>query len=289
MSGGRASRDLPVEFRLATCRHLPQLTPDDEVLRLALEARGAAVAAAPWDAIDPDDGAAPLVCLRSTWDYHRRWPEFKRWVECLAAHPGRLWNPASTVLWNADKVYLRELAEAGVAIPHTRWYPPGERPDWAAGRAVLKPRVSATAHGTYVVEPGCRLSEAEWAPLESSGSLMQDYVPEIAAGEASLVFIDGEFSHAVLKRPAAGEFRVQRDFGGRIEELTPEPTLRQFTERVLAAVSCPWVYARVDVVETRAGPLLMELELIEPELFFARAPSAAGRLAEALIRSAGRA
>src|SRR2546422_6923717 len=140
-----------MEFRLATCRDLPRLTPDDDLLRLALEARGVTVAAAPWDAIDADHGAGPFVCLRSTWDYHRRWPEFRRWVEGFSAPPGRLWNPAGTVLWNADKIYLRELADAGVTIPPTRWFEPGDRPDWpaflretGAGRAVLKPRVSAT-------------------------------------------------------------------------------------------------------------------------------------------------
>ena len=119
-----------MDVRLATCRHLPRLTPDDDLLRLALEGRGVRVTPAPWDVIDP--GAGPLVCLRSTWDYHRRWPQFRRWVEGFAAHPARLWNPASTVLWNADKVYLRDLAHAGVAIPATRWFEPGERPDWQA-------------------------------------------------------------------------------------------------------------------------------------------------------------
>ena len=121
-----------MDFQLATCRHLPGLTPGDDLLRLALEARGVPVAAAPWDAIDAGHGTGPFVCLRSTWDYHRRWPEFRRWVEGFAAQPGRLWNPASTVLWNADKVYLRELADAGVAIPPTWWFEPGDRADWPA-------------------------------------------------------------------------------------------------------------------------------------------------------------
>ena len=114
-------------------------------------------------------------------------------------------------------------------------------------------------------------------------------MPEIGAGEGSLIFIDGEFSHAVLKRPAAGEFRVQYDFGGRIESLAPAVSLRAFAERVLAVVPYAWVYARVDVVETGRGPTLMELELIEPDLFLARAPAAADRLADALVHRAGHA
>jgi hypothetical protein len=280
-----------MHFDLATCRKQPALTPDDDLLRLALEARGAVVRAAPWDTIDP--GAAPSVCLRSTWDYHRRWAEFRPWVQRFVADPDRLWNPASTVLWNADKIYLRELADAGVAIPVTRWCEPGHRPDIEAflrelglSRAVLKPRVSATAHGTYALEPGQLLSEAEWQPLEASGSLLQGFVPEILEGETSLIFVDGAFTHAVHKRPAAGEFRVQRDFGGTIVPLRPDASLRAFAERVLEAVTHAWVYARVDLVRTVRGPVLMELELIEPDLFFAKAPEAADRLAAALIRRA---
>jgi hypothetical protein len=283
-----------MHFDLATCRKQPAPTPDDDLLRRALEARGAVVRAGPWDAIDPD--AATSVCLRSTWDYHHRWAEFRPWVQRFGAGPERLWNPAPTVLWNADKIYLRELAEAGVAIPATRWCEPGERPDIAAfrrelglPRAVLKPRISATAHGTYALEPGRLLSDAEWEPLEASGSLLQAFVPGILDGETSLIFVDGAFTHAVHKRPAAGEFRVQRDFGGTVVPLRPDASLRAFAERVLGAVTRAWVYARVDVVGTARGPVLMELELIEPDLFFARAPEAADRLAAALIHRAARA
>jgi glutathione synthase/RimK-type ligase-like ATP-grasp enzyme len=282
-----------MDFLLATCRHLPLLTPDDQLLRQALEARGARVHALPWDAIA--NGAGPVVCLRSTWDYHRRWAQFRQWVGGFARRDGRLWNPADTVLWNADKMYLRELARDGVTLPETSWSDPGARPDWeaflrdtGADRAVLKPRISATAHGTYAVEPGRRLSDAEWAPLEASGALVQAFVPEILEGEASLIFIDGSFSHAACKRPAAGDFRVQRDFGGHIEPLVPDRSMTGFAERVLAAVSRDWVYARVDLVRTDRGPTLMELELIEPDLFFHLAPEAADRMADALLRRATR-
>lgn len=283
---------MPMTVNLATCRDRPALTPDDDLLRQALERRGATVEAVPWDALDPDDAPA-LVCLRSTWDYHRRWPEFRRWIERFAPHPGRLWNPAATVLWNADKAYLRELAERGIRVPPTRWSEPGVRPDAVAffretgePRAVLKPRVSATAYGTYMVDAAQELTDAEWAPLVASGALLQAFVAEIADGEASLMFVDGAFTHAVRKRPAPGDFRVQRDFGGRIEPLVPPAGLRAFAEGVLAAVAHAWVYARVDVVDTARGPVLMELELIEPDLFLALAPEAAEQLAAALLARA---
>ncbi len=277
---------------LATCRHLPGLTSSDAVLARALVRHGADVSAVPWDLVDP---ARPegLVCLRSTWDYFRRWTESSQWVTTFAAGPGRLLNPAPTVLWNADKTYLRELAAAGIALPRTRWFDPGTRPDIRrfldeAGldRAVIKPRISGAAYGTHVVTHASTLTEAEWAPLEQAGSLLQAFVPEIAAGELSLVFLDGRFSHAVRKIAAPGDFRVQSDFGGRVEPVDPSAGTLGFARAVLTATPRPWLYARVDIVETPAGPLLMELEILEPDLFLGSASGGADRLAAALLREA---
>lgn len=273
----------------ATCQKQPGLTPPDALLGAELERRGARVTVAPWDAISPTTGSSRVVCLRSTWDYHLRWPEFERWIGSFADRPGSLWNPPETVLWNGDKVYLRELAEAGLAVPLTHWFEPGERPDhvailrqWGLSRAVLKPRISATAYGTYLLSPDLGLSQSDWRHFNEVGGLVQAFVPEVETqGELSLVFIDGEFSHAVRKRPARGDFRVQSDFGGRWEAVTVAASVRDFGEAVLLAASRSWLYARVDVVETSGGPILMELELIEPQLFLT--PSAAVRLADGLL------
>lgn len=275
-------------IQLATCRHLPDLTASDAVLSRALEARGAAVSAAPWDLMTID--ARALVCPRSTWDYYLHWPEFRDWIEHAGREAGAVWNPPQTLLWNADKIYLRELESSGVALPRTRWFEPGERPDGAAvaevcgdGKGVLKPRISGTAYATFVVDGGTRLAEPQWRPLERWGSLLQAFVPEISGGEVSLIFVSGGFSHAVLKRPAAGEFRVQNDHGGTIEPFAPQPSLLAFAERAIAAAGRPWLYVRVDVVEAANGPVLMELEMLEPDLFFTHAPAGAEQLADALM------
>ncbi len=280
---------------LATCRSKPALTPSDALLAAELERAGATVVAAPWDAVTPAVDDPGAVCLRSTWDYHRRWTEFRAWIAAFAGQDGGLWNPAQTVLWNADKVYLRDLKEAGIALPRTRWFEPGERPDceavlreWRSTRAVLKPRISATAFGTYLVSAERTMSDEDWAPLETSGGLLQAFVPEVESrGEISLVYLDGGFSHAVRKRPAGGDFRVQGDFGGTWEAVPPSKSVRAFGDAVLAAITRPWLYARVDLVEAERGPVLMELELIEPDLFLT--PAGAARLAAALLARAGRA
>jgi len=277
-----------VDIVFATCQAQPDLTPGDALAKAELQRRGADVTVAPWDDITPATVTSSIVCLRSTWDYHRRWPEFQRWVSAFADRPRSLCNPPATVLWNADKVYLRDLAAAGVPLPPTRWFEAGERPDydavlreWSVPRGVLKPRISASGFSTHLVTPGHELSDTDWVPLEAAGGLLQAFVPEIEMhGEVSLAFIDGIFSHAVRKRPVQGDFRVQTDIT--TWEPTAVPTaLCQFGEMVLAAVSHAWLYARVDLVETHHGPLLMELELIEPHLFLTGV--AAARLADALV------
>lgn len=275
-----------MDIVLATCRAQPTLTPSDWLLAEALRARGAHVRAAPWDDIEDGD----VVVLRSTWDYHRRVGEFRAWLEAIAQR-SRLINPLETVLWNLDKRYLRELERKGIAMPAARWFEPGEQPylsdvlkanGWE--RAVLKPRISATAHGTHLIRPGVLLMGNDWAPALATGGLIQEFVPEIQqSGEISLVYLGGAFSHAVRKVTAGGEFRVQAEFGGRTETVDADAALVAFGGRVLEAASVPWVYARVDVVEAAGGPLLMELELIEPELFLRDAAGGAALLAANLL------
>jgi glutathione synthase/RimK-type ligase-like ATP-grasp enzyme len=281
---------IPASVVLATAESYP-LTPSDAALGRELAKRGARVTSKPWDAIPSAASNGSIVVLRSTWDYHRRSDEFRRWVQAWERRPAGLWNPPSTVLWNMDKIYLRELADRGIPIPRTRWLEPGERPDMddflAATdleTAVVKPRISATAWGTRVVRRGEELAAADLAPLLATGSLIQEFVPEIqTVGELSLVFFSGRFSHAFIKRAVPGDFRVQVEFGGS-ETFTraARPTLA-FAGSVLLAARQPYLYARVDIVETSRGPVLMELELIEPALCLDTVPGAAARFAEALL------
>lgn len=276
---------------LATCASKPDLTPSDAALAAALGSRGAEVRAAPWDQLSPSTIGGATVCLRSTWDYHHRPDEFRRWIRSLQTAGVSLWNPAETILANMDKRYLADLAKASIAIPPTIWLEPGERFDpalllrdagWARG--VLKPRISATAHGTVLVTLATPVDTADLAPIHATGGLLQRFMPEVVErGEVSLVFIAGACTHAVRKRARAGDFRVQHDFGGTATREAADPVLEQFGRRALDATGLPWLYARVDLVETDSGPVLMEVELIEPDLFLDQAPEAAERLAEGLL------
>lgn len=282
-----------MNITLATCRDLLDLTPSDRLLAAALEARGATVRAAAWDALAAEPAREGLVCVRSTWDYFTRAEEFRSWIESFTDRPRLLLNPPETILWNFDKRYLRDLESLGVPIPETRWLEPGDSAGLSAlfgdtgwERAVLKPRISGGAHGTYALGDGAMPDSARLEPVRASGGLLQEFVPEIQTeGEMSLMYLDGAFSHAVRKRPAAGDFRVQLHLGGAVEGADASPALRAFGERVLEAAGRPWIYARVDVVERANGPVLMELEVIEPDLYLTTAPHRAGTLAQALIAS----
>jgi len=276
----------------ATCAHQPFITADDQPLADALGALGYPVEPEPWTDIDPDTHlTSDPVVLRSTWDYHRVPTMFAAWLEAMADSGRPLWNPADVARGNIDKAYLQALEAAGIAIPKSRWL---EKPAADAinavlreegwSQAVLKPRIGATAHGTFLISSGSLPSEDDLAPARASGGLVQEFIPEIRdRGEVSMVYAGGRFSHAVTKRAKDGDFRVQKDFGGVAEPMTPSAGLLDFGDSVMAQVPASCVYARVDIVESARGPLLMELELIEPELYFSVFPGSADRMARVIV------
>ena len=276
----------------ATCAQQPFIADDDQPLAEALSALGYRVEPEPWTDIDPSAQlVSDPVVLRSTWDYHRVPTMFTAWLNAMADSGRVLLNPADVARANIDKVYLEGLKAAGIAIPRSRWV---EKPDadtlatmlreegWA--QAVLKPRIAATAYGTFLIAPGSFPSDDDLAPARASGALVQEFIPEIRdRGEVSMVYAGGAFSHAVMKRAKDGDFRVQKDFGGAVEPLMPSAGLLEFGEAVMAQVPASCVYARVDIVDTARGPLLMELELIEPELYFSIVPGSAERMARVIV------
>ncbi len=278
----------------------PELTADDRLLRAALEQRGATVVPVVWSRPPAAWRELDAALIRSTWDYHHHPEPFLEALGRIEAAGVRLFNPACVVRWNSDKRYLLQLANSGVPIPATALVRRGERAELAAllrangwARAVMKPVVSASAHETWVVEPETVL-ERQWdlERLSAAGDvLVQEFRPEVAdPGEWSLVFVQGLLSHALLKTARPGDFRVQEEHGGRIQARTPDAALAAGAGRALAAAARrlelpePPLYARVDGVVAGARFLLMELELIEPALYFGLAPGSEARLAEALLQ-----
>ena len=247
----------------------------------------------PWTELDPYAVIdAPPIVLRSTWDYHRDADD----VRCVAGCAGgfrtrdvesaamsRAATSTRSICRRSRRRGSRSRKRDGSIASTTRSLDRAlDEEGW--DRAVLKPRIAATAYGTFLISRGAALSDEELAPARATGALLQEVVPEIVAhGETSIVYAGGAFSHAVQKRAKDGEFRVQQDFGGRVEPASPSATLLSFAATVMTHVPDTCLYARVDVVESSRGPLLMELELIEPELYFLIVPEAADRMAQLIV------
>ncbi len=225
--------------------------------------------------------------IRSPWNYHERWPEFDAWLARVAHLP--LWNPAKILRWNLTKSYLAEMADAGLPVIPTRRLPPGRDPDltdaiarW--GEIVVKPEIGAGGALTFRATADTRadVEDAIRSRLaEGVGFLVQPFLPAIFAGEWSLVYLDGRYSHAVRKTGAAGQFLIHEEHGGRVDPATASPELIAIADRIVAYVP-DLPYARVDLLGDGADALLVELELVEPELFLRYSVDGAERLASAI-------
>ncbi len=285
MSGARIA--------LATYERAPTLAMDEPLLIPALEALGASVRPAVWSSADVDWSSYDAVVIRSCWDYHRRIDEFRGWLDELEAKHVRVLNSPALVRWNANKRYLIDLSARGVAVIPTMLVPRGrvedvERTiaaeDWS--RFVIKPAVSASGYETHALHAplDARARDIVSRVVSMGDVLLQPFADEVPRdGELSFVFIDGAFSHAALKRPRPGEFRVQHEHGGTAEAYVPSTSLVSQAERVLRALDEVPLYARVDGIARGNALLLMELELIEPNLMFRLAPEAPRALANAIL------
>jgi hypothetical protein len=288
-----------VRVAFVTHAGLPGLSTDDLLAVEELRRRGATVEPPVWDDPGVRWSSYDRVVIRSCWDYYLRPGEFLGWLERMEREEIPLWNPAPVARGNVDKSYLADLAAAGIPVVPTAFLERGEAVDLGSlldergwTDVVIKPSVSASAFRTLRIGRGeaaaARTARTAQADLEemlgSSRVLIQPFLPEIQTrGEWSLMFLSGEYSHAVLKRPGAGDFRVQAELGGSATLERPSPALIGRARAVVETIPGPWLYARVDGVEIGGAFTLMELELIEPSLFLAADPRAPARFAEAIL------
>lgn len=270
----------------------PNLTPDDALAITPLKERDINVTPAIWNDPAVNWKQFDAVIIRSCWDYHHQPRQFRQWLDHLKAQQITLWNPAEIVRWNMHKKYLQDLAAKGAAIPPTIWIEAETSADLFSRlnencfeHAVIKPMISATAHQTY--RTALATARADQSRLDEilrhTGVMIQEFVDEIlTAGEWSLIFFAGKFSHAVLKRPRDGDFRVQADFGGTYQPHSPPPQFIEQAAAILRLFEQPLLYARVDGVDRGGRLVLIELELIEPQLFLQVEAAAPQRFAEAV-------
>ncbi|WP_265523174.1 ATP-grasp domain-containing protein [Oerskovia flava] len=288
---------------LATCSVLPHLDPDDAPLIGALAERGVDAEPAVWDDESVDWSGFDAVVLRSTWDYSARRDDFVAW----AARVPHLLNPEPVVRWNTDKGYLRELDAHGVPVIPTLWLDPERNLSSRAihtrlpaqGDFVIKPVVSAGANDTgryqsgEAYSRGLAIQHAKALLVSGRQVMVQPYIRSVdTAGETCIVFIDGEFSHALRKnalltgphRPTQGLYKQEEMRRHEATEAEID-VARRALEVAAKAVpgDGPYLYARVDlVVGDNDVPTVIELELTEPSLFFGFAPGALDRFADAV-------
>ncbi|MCS6992190.1 MAG: hypothetical protein NZL95_10085 [Chitinophagales bacterium] len=268
---------------------------EDKLLTEALERLGYHVQRTNWDNPNYDWSATHAAVFRTTWDYFHRADSFRRWLKDVCAHT-RLINDYEVVMWNMDKTYLLVLQQRGLAIPPTLLVHAGSSQTlkgilsiccWE--EVILKPAISGAARHTY------RFTAREATAYEpvfqqligQEAVLLQQFQPSVLKrGEAALMFFDGRYSHAVLKRARPGDFRVQDDFGGTVHPYQPAADEIELARKALQCSPQPPVYGRVDLLWNEAGkPLVSELELIEPELWLRCSEPAAALFADALHKA----
>ena len=260
---------------------------DDELLADALRRRGASVRVSVWD--DPQESVGELGIVCSTWDYTTRFADFGAWLQDVDRRCTLL-NPLPTLRRSLDKRYLLDLAQAEVPTVPTR-LTSGRTEDVRAvaveegwSEVVLKPLVSAGGRHVRRATPTTLPDLPPPVAGAPEGWLVQPMLPAIAAGEHSCVFVGGTLTHTVLKRPEEGEFRVQAHYGGRTTVTTAPSATAEVAARTLQVLGAGHLYARVDVVvDPDRGPLVMEVEMVEPDLFLRLHHPAADQLAEAAI------
>ncbi len=277
----------------ATSADYPSIQPDDAHLAATLGRLGIEPVSCIWNDPAVDWSGFEAVLIRTIWDYFKHHAAFGQWLERLDRLGVPTINDSRLLRWNSDKRYLLELARQDIAIIPTRLAGASELTavlaSMPAASVVIKPTISGGAWHTLRGNVGdARLAQALRGLPAELDYLVQPFVPEIvSAGEWSLLYFAGEFSHAVIKRPATGDYRVQGEHGSTMVA-KPDPATLAAAGQALAAVAAMGygnpAYARVDGVICHGRFLLMELELIEPFLFLAGYPATAERLAGELAR-----
>lgn len=274
--------------------YIEQILLEDGLVQKALEKKGLKVIRKSWDSINFDWSKARFAIFRSTWDYFDRFSEFFAWFEKIRKVI-KFINCPEIIYWNLDKHYLSDLKKSNINIPPTIFIEKFEqqslntlfkKTEWT--KAVLKPAIAGAARETFLIKKEEHLTYEKVLQrlIKKEAMLFQEFQHQIQSkGEISLMMIDGNFSHAVLKKAKPGDFRVQDDFGGTVLDYVPNKEEITFAEKAIAACPKATTYGRVDIFYDNNNLLsLGELELIEPELWFRKHPTAADKLADAIFK-----
>lgn len=260
-----------------------------DALRPAFEALDLKVEDVCWDDAKVDWASFDAAIIGTTWDYWDRLEEFLATLERIGSQTA-LFNPAALVRWNSRKTYLRDLEAKGARLIPTLWIDrcgPAEVEaafaELGAETVVFKRQVGAGAKDQH------KLNRGDAIPEMKHPMMAQPFLPMIQTeGELSFIFIDGAFSHALVKRAQPGDYRIQSSYGGREEVLHPSADDLAAAHAILGALGEAPLYGRVDMLRGEdGGLLLMELEVIEPYLYPKEGQELGERMAEAVAKRLG--
>ncbi len=275
--------------------YVQQVLKEDQLLIDALMKRNYTVVRAAWDSDEFDWSLAEHAVVRATWNYSTRIEQYSSWLSRVSK-VSQLVNPLKTILWNLDKHYLLDLESQGISIPPMRMVEKATSTslldltdELAWDELVIKPAVSGGGRPTYRIqrEKAKDFGSTFQKLVQSESMILQEFQHNILTnGEITLVCFGGKYSHAIQKFAKKGEFRVQDDFGGRVEEYTPTQSEIKYAERAMQAVEPTPTYGRVDMIWNNHAELcISELELIEPELWLRFKQSSTEMFADALAES----
>ena len=283
---------------IVTCAAFADLDPDDQLLLPALSSRGMNFEITVWDDPTVQWDRFDLVLIRSTWDYSPRRNEFMEWLKKVSAIT-TLMNPVDVIFWSSDKHYLNDLANAGVPTVPTSFFEIGDVLILPKAQFVIKPSISAGSRDTYRLSADKHDEALEaMESIHASGRsvMIQPYLKSVdTSAETALIFIAGVFSHAIRKGPLLQLDNAAQEFHGGLfikEEIaarTATPAQLKVAHQALTIAPQGWLYARVDLIDDDQGnPVVLELEMVEPSLFFEVdsdiATGAPGRLAQAIAQ-----
>ena len=279
-----------MKIALLTCRDWPGVYEKEQKLALEIS-KDLDVKVEIWN--DPSVDWASFDCLifRTVWDYFEYPKEFAAWLDKIESLNIRTLNPLSIIQRNQHKFYLKDLQNQGIDIIPTLFIAKNtgldlsilKEKNWE--KAVIKPAISAGSYMTTLFsQDEIPTIEAEYTPIALERDLLiQPFMPEIQEmGEISILFFRGQYSHAVLKKPKKDDFRIQSQFGGQYQSFTPESSIIKTAENIVKTFGGELLYARVDGILKEGKFLLMEIELIEPDLYFDYAPEAKKNYLKAL-------
>ena len=281
------------QLAIVTSSNLPTLFGGEKLLLPELAQRGITTSICVWDDPAVDWKSFDAILIRCPWDYHEKLPAFLQWLDRLRTLQVKVINDLDTLQWNLNKKYLFELSQQGLrVIPSWCLSPSDTQPLTemmtllASQELVVKPVQSAGAWRTLRVNRD-NLEQvngdfSHWRREQEF--LVQPFMPEIMQeGEWSLIFFQGQYSHALIKRAKTGDFRVQSDHGGSVHTVEAPEAMQAQARQILHAVKRMPCYARVDGVVRDGQFMLMELELLEPELFLELDSQAPQRFAQAIV------